>query len=72
MVKFNRASVIQYIEDGLGVTDGEITLTITGNLVQGASFEGEDTISVISRGKARVRTLLPLELVHKLNMFQGA
>ncbi|MFX1510186.1 MAG: hypothetical protein ACFFBR_07790 [Promethearchaeota archaeon] len=46
MVKFNRAAVIDYIRITLGLTEGEVTLTITGAIAD-TSFEGYDTIRVI-------------------------
>ena len=49
MVKFDRATVIEYIRDVLGVTEGEVTLTVTGR-VAGTLFIGTDTITVIQRG----------------------
>jgi len=49
MVKFARAAVIEYIRDVLGVTEGEVTLTVTGR-VAGTLFIGTDTITVIQRG----------------------
>jgi len=49
MIKFERADLIEYIEDVLRITDGEVTLTITGNLVQGTPFIGEDAIKVKSK-----------------------
>jgi len=49
MVKFDRATVIEYIRDDLEVTEGEITLTVTGK-VAGTLFVGTDTIAVIQRG----------------------
>jgi len=49
MVKFDRATVIEYIRDVLGVTEGEVTLTVTGR-VAGTLFVGTDTTRVIMRG----------------------
>ena len=47
MVKFDRQAVIDYLIN-IGVQDGdEVELTITGELFDGASFEGSDTIRVI-------------------------
>ena len=47
MKKFDRQVVIAYLIS-LGVQDGdEVELTITGELFEGASFEGSDTIRVI-------------------------
>jgi len=55
MVKFDRQMVINYIWDRLchmGIVPlskegGEVDLTITGELINGTSFEGSDTIRVI-------------------------
>jgi PKD repeat protein len=57
MVKFNRAEVIQYINDVLHMTEGEVTLTITGSLADGTPFEGEDTIRVQTKGKNHLSVL---------------
>ena len=51
MVKFDRAAVVEYIQ-GEGITDGEVTLTIIGE-VDGEPFEGIDTVRVILPGKGR-------------------
>jgi len=48
MVKFARAAVIEHIRDVLGLTEGEVTLTVTGR-VAGTLFIGTDTITVIQR-----------------------
>lgn len=45
MVKFNRTLVSQYILSK-GIKYGSVTLTLTGMLEDGASFEGSDTIKV--------------------------
>ena len=50
MVKFDRAAVIEHIRHDLGITDGEVTLAVKGE-VAGTHFEGTDTIRVISKGK---------------------
>lgn len=50
MVKFDRAAVIEYVRDALGITDGGVTLTITGE-VAGIAFEGTDAIRVVLKGK---------------------
>ncbi len=47
MVKFERAAVIEYIRNELEITDGEITLLITGQVAQ-TPFKGTGTIRVIS------------------------
>ena len=49
MVKFDRQDVIIYIEDILGITSGDVTLTVTGELTDGTPFEGSDTIRVIKK-----------------------
>ena len=49
MVKFNRQAVINYLV-GLGVQHkDEVVLTITGSLIDGTPFEGEDIIRVINK-----------------------
>jgi hypothetical protein len=45
MVKFNRQAVIQWLR-GIITTDGNVTLTVTGN-VEGKAFEGSDAIRCI-------------------------
>jgi len=52
MVKFNRAAVIDYIKDSLGLDGrtfrrGRITLTISGSFASGQAFEGSDRIRAI-------------------------
>lgn len=49
MVKFDRASVILMIEHMSPLVKREVTLTVTGNLNDGTSFEGSDTIKVLSK-----------------------
>jgi PKD repeat protein len=49
MVKFDRAAVIQYITDVFGTLEQQVMLRITGSLIQGTPFEGQDTITVFSR-----------------------
>jgi len=44
MVKFDRQALIDYL-DG---TTGEVTLTVSGELNDGTSFEGSDTVTVIN------------------------
>ena len=48
MVKFNRAEVIQYINDAQNDKFRNITLTITGSLTDETPFEGTYTIKTIS------------------------
>jgi len=50
MVKFNRAALTSYIYHDLGITYGNVTLTITGNLTDETPFEYSDTIRVIFVG----------------------
>jgi hypothetical protein len=50
MVKFDRATVVEYILDNVPV-EGRfmtVTLTITGKLYDGTPFQGSDTIRIIS------------------------
>jgi predicted outer membrane repeat protein len=52
MVKFARSDIEDYITNILSVTDGEVTLMITGEVGQDSTpFQGEDTIRVIKKGK---------------------
>ena len=46
MVKFDRQALIDY----LGDTTGDVTLTVTGELIDETQFSGSDTITVISGG----------------------
>jgi len=46
MVKFDRSEVAGILSPG-----GAVELTVTGELTDGTSFEGSDTIRVISKGK---------------------
>ena len=51
MVKFDMQDLLAYLEFGLGVTPPEyVTLTVSGELVDGPSFEGTDVIRVIDEG----------------------
>jgi hypothetical protein len=58
MVKFDRTAVVAYLgaeevtEDETG-TDYYEELTLTGELTDGTSFEGSDTIRVIDKGKGK-------------------
>jgi predicted GH43/DUF377 family glycosyl hydrolase len=59
MVKFDRQDVIYYIENILGITSGDVTLTVTGELADETLFEGSDTITVISeKGKGKAAPAL--------------
>jgi len=49
-VRFDRESVIEYIRDVLEIKNGEVTLTITGKLTDGAMFEGNIIVNVMFRG----------------------
>lgn len=50
MVKFDKQDVIYYIENILGITSDDVTLTVTGEVAE-ILFEGSDTIRVINNGK---------------------
>ena len=50
MVKFDGAKVTEFINAVLGITDGEVTLPMTGELSNGIPLEGGDTIAVMSKG----------------------
>lgn len=56
MVKFDRATIVEYlgtvdtVNDGTGI-DEYVELTITGELTGGMLFEGSDTVRVIKKGK---------------------
>ena len=50
MVKFDRQDLIDLLKN-IGIKDKDIVkLTVVGNLLDGISFEGSDTITVNSRG----------------------
>lgn len=49
MVKFDRQAIVNYL-DG---TIGDVTLTVSGKLEDGAAFEGSDTITVKNPGKTK-------------------
>lgn len=58
IVKFNRAAVIEYIKDSLGLeehasTRGRATLTVSGSFANGQAFEGSDRIRIIFPRHAR-------------------
>jgi len=46
MVKFDRSDVQDVLEPG-----NEVEVTVSGQLTDGTSFEGADTIRVIAKGK---------------------
>ena len=52
MVKFNRAILTSHIYHTLGIRHENVTLTITGQLTDGAMFEGSETIEVLFGGDA--------------------
>jgi len=56
MIKFNRAAVIRYIMYTLGITNGEVTLTVTGEVAD-LAFSGSDTIRVIGKNLPNPATL---------------
>jgi len=49
LVKFDRVTVIGYIRYVLKIEDSAVSVTITGELLEGTSFGGSDTIRVISK-----------------------
>ncbi len=49
MVQFDRTLVEAYLT-GLGYGNGDITLTVTGEFIDGVRFIGEDTIRVVDHG----------------------
>ena len=53
MVKFDRATVADYIRLTAGITSGEIELAVTGQ-ANGADFAGSDSVRVIAKGKIKV------------------
>ena len=54
MVKFDRQDVIAYIESVLEtVPPDDVILTVTGELEDGISFEGSDTIRIIDSGSKK-------------------
>jgi len=50
IVKLDRATLVSWIYQNIGMRSG-ISLTITGKLFDGISFEGTDTISVLWTGR---------------------
>jgi len=52
MVQFNRTELTAHIYHVSGIIYGNVTLTITGQLTDGAMFEGSDTIEVMFGGDA--------------------
>ncbi len=61
IVKFNRAAVIEYIKESLGIDGrvfrrGRVTLTVSGSFASGQAFEGSDRVRVIFPGHARRMT----------------
>jgi len=50
IVKFNRTELTSHIYKVLGIKYGNVTLMITGQLVDGTLFEGSDTIKVLFGG----------------------
>jgi len=51
MVKFSRTEVSEYIHYVKGITYGDVTLTITGELYDGSLFEGSDVIRIKMLGE---------------------
>jgi len=60
MVKFNRTELTAHIYHVSGITYGNVTLTITGQLTDGTTFEGSDTIKVMFGGDADLSGLIEL------------
>ena len=60
MVKFNRAALTSHIYHALGIRHGNGTLTITGQLTDGTTFEGSDTIKVMFGGDADLSGFIDL------------
>jgi len=60
MVKFNRTVLTSHIYHTLGITYGDVTLKITGNLTDGTLFEGKDTVKVIFGGDADLNGLIEM------------
>jgi hypothetical protein len=52
MVKFNRTALTSYIYHALEIKYGNVTLTLSGNLIDGTPFKGSDTIKIIFGGDA--------------------
>ena len=52
MVRFDRSEIIAHIYHVSGITYGDVTLTITGQLTDGTMFEGSDTIKIKFGGDA--------------------
>ncbi len=50
MVKFNRTEVASWIRDDLGIQYGNVTLMMTGELLDGTPFEGTVVIRVLFPG----------------------
>lgn len=53
MVKFDRATVAQYLRDH-NILSGEVDLVVTGNTDDGCTFSGSDSVKVISKGKLKL------------------
>jgi len=60
MIKFNRTALTSHIYHTLGITYGDVTLKITGNLTDGTTFEGKDTVKVIFGGDADLNGLIEM------------
>jgi len=60
MVKFNRTELTAHIYHVSGITYGNVTLMITGQLTDGTTFEGSDTIKVIFGGDADLNGFVEL------------
>jgi hypothetical protein len=61
MVKFDRAALTSYIYHTQGMRHGHVTLTITGQLTDGTTFEGSDTIKIKFGGDADLNEMVDLD-----------
>ena len=69
MVKFNRTMVSEFMLSK-GITYGNATLTLTGQLYDGAPFEGSDIIMVRMPGGPRTKMKIGLHFYVR-NIVEG-